>query len=203
MERQLTFLKRHGFVLAGVGLPLLVVLATVLARMIPHLLVDAPRYDVVYTVGGGYSGTLRDRVSDVVPVDGRLVVRWTQLEQAASSPTQRLYRLDPASGELLELDVPEAGDLAGSGGRAELVVGGLADVHLDTKPRAPDGYEFETSYSGGGGLFGELFYRSGRGPRSVIHKDGRRIDVPHPNPDAYGYGAVSFIGWAIPNEVGR
>jgi hypothetical protein len=116
---------------------------------------------------------------------------------------QRLYRLDPATGELHELEIPEPGDPLVTGGKQELPVRGLEDVRLDEEPRAPDGYEFESSHSGGAGLFGELFSRGDRRARYVVQKHGRRINVPQPNTDAYGYVHVDFIGWAIPIEAGR
>lgn len=189
--------------IAGVGLPLLVVLAFALARLAPRYYVEDPKYDVVYSVGGGYTSTPTDRVCVFVVVEGRLRVRWNAAEQTVYPPPQRVYRLDAASGELVELSVPEPDDLAAAGGHVELFVAGLEDVRLDTSPRASDGYEFESNWSGGGGLFGELFFGGSRGMRSAIHRDGRRIEVPHPGQEPYGYGTMSFLGWAVPAGAGR
>ena len=102
--------------------------------------------------------------------------------------------------------VPEADDLPRElllGEPLELFFEGLEDVRLETSLISPDGYAFESSYAGGRGLFGEIFSHGSRGSRSVIHRNGRRIQVPQPSAEAYGYGNVRFLGWAIPNEDGR
>lgn len=203
MEQQLAFLKRHGFVIAGVGLPLVVVLAVALARLVPRYFVEDPRYDVVYVVQVGYGDATKDRVHDIAAVDGRVRVRWTVVEEPAYQAPQRIFRLDAASGEVTELAVPEAGDLQALGGSQELFVEGLDDVRLDPSLIAPDGYAFETVWSGGGGLFGDLFFHGPRGPRTTIHKSGRRIEVPQPGQELYGYSSVALLGWCLPAEAGR
>lgn len=203
MEQQLAFLKKHGFVIAGVGLPLLVILAFVVARMLPVYLVADPRYDLVYASTGDYQDGMRDRTCELAPVEGRLRVRWTLAKEPVYWQTQRVFRLNPASGDVVELEVPAALDLEAQGGSQEFFLEGLEDVRVEPALRAPDGYEYEIAYSGGGGLFGEIFYHGPRGARSVIHKSGRRIEVPRPGHDPYSYASLRFIGWAIPKDEPR
>jgi hypothetical protein len=197
------FLKRHGFVIAGVALPVLVALAFVLARLATRYYVAEPRYDVVYQVAGGYAEIPTALVCDVAPVDGRLRARWVRVEQAMYTTAPRVFRLDPAQGEPIELSVPRPDDLAAVGDSRDLFVAGLEDVRIDSGAIAPDGYAFETSWSGGGGLFGEIFGRGSRGPRTPVHKNGRRIEVPQARELPYGYGTLSFLGWCIPVEETR
>ena len=61
MERELAFLKRHGFLIAGVGLPLLLVAAVLVARAVPRVLVDDPLHELVYATASGASRTLGSR----------------------------------------------------------------------------------------------------------------------------------------------
>lgn len=196
-------LRRHAFVIAGVALPVVVLVALALARGLPRLLVEDPRYDLLYSIVGTYSEAPHTTSCEIAAVDGRLRVRWRRTEQPAYSHPPRVYRLDPVTGEARELTVPEPDDLATFDGTLDLFLGGLEDVRIDTSPRAPDGYEFETSYSGGSGLFGELFSHGSRGPRSKVEKDGRVIAVQPTNQAPYGYETVTFLGWAIPIEDGR
>jgi hypothetical protein len=202
MEPLLAFLRRHGFVIAGVGLPLLLVLAFVVARAAARVLVEDPRHALLFSIADGYSSSESERVCDLAVVDGRLVARWNSAQKANYPPPPRLYRFDAASGERIELAVPEAGDLAAAGGRVELPVEGLEGLRLEAGPRAPDGWEFETVY-GGRGLFGELFAGGSRGPRSFVHKRGRRIEVPHPASEPYSWNVPVLHGWIVPVEGGR
>jgi hypothetical protein len=203
MDERMGFLKRHGFVIAAVALPILLVVAVAVARLVPRLLVEDPRYDLVYSAVTEYSSAPSHRHCVITAVDGRVRVRWTQSEQEVYGATQRVYRLSPASGEVREIPVPEAGDLRAPGDTQDLTLGGLEDVRIDTSPRAPDGYEYEFSYASGGGLFGDLFYRGSRGPRSTIEKQGRVIVLPRANQGPYGYDSVTFLGWAIPIDRER
>lgn len=203
MERELAFLKRHGFLIAGVGLPLLLVAAMLLARAVPRYLVDDPRYDVVYAIDGEYAGGDDRRVQDVTVDRGRLVVRWNLVEESGYRPRRRVFRADALRGQVVELPVPEpeSDEIEAHGGRMELEIEGLEDVRLDGQLVSPDGYSFSSVYSGGGGLFGELFFRGSRGMRTHIEKDGRVLEVPRLT--AGGYGNVTFLGWALPEEEGR
>jgi len=203
MERELAFLKRHGFLIAGVGLPLLLVAAMIVARAVPRVLVDDPRYDVVYAIDGPYDGGDDRRVEDVTVDHGRLVVRWNLVEEPGYRPRRRVFRADALRGRMVELSVPEpeVDELEAHGGRVEYEIEGLEGVRLDGQPLSPDGYSFSASYSGGGGVFGELFFHSSRGMRTRIQKDGRVLDVP--SLTTGGYGNVYFLGWAVPEEEGR
>jgi hypothetical protein len=200
MDQQLDFLKKHGFVLAGVGLPVLLVMAFALARVAPRYMVEDPRFELVYVTNEGYSNGTDRRVREISVVDGRLRVRWSLAEEPVYTPGERVYAFDGASGEVRELPVPEAGDLEELGEPRELFFEGLEGVRLSESAIAPDGYQFESHYSGGGGIFGTFFSSGSRGYLTVIQKNARRIRVPQPSSQAYGYGNASLLGWAIPIE---
>ena len=198
-----SLLKRHGFVIAGVALPLLVVVAFAVARTLPRLLVDDPRYDLVYSAVTGYPGQPHNVNCEISSVDGRVRARWSRSKGPVYSATVHVYRLHPATGAMEELETPEPKNLDALEGTQDLFFAGLDGVRLDTSPRAPDGYEFDNSYSGGSGVFGGLFYDHSRGPRARIKKDGRVVMLPRTNQAVYGYDQVTFIGWVIPVEGGR
>lgn len=200
MNERTGFLARHGPVIAGVALPIVVVVAFVVARMVPRALVDDPRYDLLFAVASEVPIQPRQASCEIGAHEGRLRARWTALEQPAYAQVQRVYRLHPATGVLTELTVPEP-PLEGFEGTRDLYFEGFEDVRLDTSPRAPDGYEFENGYSSGSGLFGELFGGRSRGPRSSIKKSGRVIELPQTSPNVYGYAV--FLGWAVPVEERR
>ena len=198
-----SFLKRHGFVIAAVALPLVVVAAFALVRMLPRMMVEDPRHELVYSVVTAYASQPTNLSCVVIPVDGRLCARWSRSKDPVYSATSRVYRLDPATGALHELPTPEPANRDALEGTQDVYFTGLDGVRIETSLRAPDGYEFENTYAGGSGIFGGLFFDHSRGPRARIKKDGRVIMVPRPNESAYGYEEVSFIGWLIPSEAGR
>lgn len=202
MERALAFLKRHAFLLAGLGLPLALIATLIVARTLPRFLVEDPRYALVYASEGDRYLDDDRRTQDVRVIDGRLTTSWTLHEQAGYQPRTRVFVADPLRGTLRELDVPEpeVDELQAEGGSLRLEIPGLDDARVDTQPQSPDGWEFDSYYRGGGGIFGDLFGSHG-GLRTRIEKDGRALDVPRT--DEYGYGALRFLGWVVPDEAPR
>ncbi|HVS18623.1 MAG TPA: hypothetical protein VMT18_08500 [Planctomycetota bacterium] len=203
MERELAFLKRHAFLLAGLGLPLLLIAALLVARAVPRFLVDDPRHALLYAVDGEHYRPDDRRVQDLKVEQGRLVVGWNLIDEPNYQPRRRAFRADPSSGELVELRVPEpeVGELERHGGRVQYAIEGLGDARVDTQPVSPDGWSFSSVYRGGGGLFGELFFSGASGLRVRIEKNGRALDVPRT--EVGGYGAVYFLGWVVPEEDGK
>lgn len=203
MSEQDGFLKRHGFLIAGAALPILVVIVFVLARTLPRLWVADPRYDVVYGVRASYVVTPRTVDGDVSVVDGRLRVRWTKVEDPVYHGELHLYRLNPASGTVGEIPLVEPADIDAAPSRRDLYLAGLESFRVDPSPRSPDGYEFDASTGGGSGLLSELLVNRNRRARSVIAKSGRVIVLPRTDDSVYGYSPVEFVGWLIPAEEGR
>ncbi|MFN0009788.1 MAG: hypothetical protein ACKVXR_17985 [Planctomycetota bacterium] len=197
------FLKRHGFLVAGVALPILVVVVFVLARTLPRLWVADPLYDLVYAVRPGYAATPRTVDADVSVVDGRLRVRWMKTENAIYQGPLQLFRLNPASESVVEIPLLEPDDLADAPGTRDSFLEGFGSFRVDSSPRSPDGYEFDGSAGGGSGLLSELFVNRHRRAHSVIRKSGRVIVLPRTDDSMYGYSTVQFVGWLVPVEAGR
>jgi hypothetical protein len=192
------FWQRHGFLIAGIALPLIVVVGFALARALPRIWVAAPKFDLLYAVRTGYDAQPRKIDRTLSVVDGRLHVVWTKVDNTIYPQPLHLYRFHASTGEAEEIHVPEpqAGDaLEKPWG---LVVPGLDAFQVDTSSRSPDGYAFEERSSDGGGPLGEIFGHRYRGPRAAISKGGRVILLPMVDGEAYGYSPVQFLGWLAP-----
>jgi len=179
------FLKRHGFLIAGVALPLLVVLGFLLARTLPRLWVADPRFDLLYVVRHGNEprpGTI-DRSLSVV--DGHVRVRWTRLAENAYFQPAHLYRFHAASGAVEEISLPESPGEVKLEAPVDGAVPGFDGFRVVAGPAAPDGYAFETRSNGG------------------IGKGGRVILLPRTEGELYGSWPVEFLGWLVPGEAGR
>ena len=203
MEGEGGFWKRHGFLVAGVALPLFVVVAFVLARTLPRLWVEAPRYDALYAIRTGYDAQPRKLDRRVFVSNGRLRVAWTKVDATVYVQPLHVWRLRAADGAANLVAVPEPPSPDTMTEAVELEVGGLEGFRIDTSPRAPDGYEFENRTRVGSGLFDELLIRRRHGPGGVISKGGRVIVLPQSDTEPYGYTPVDFLGWLVPAESGR
>lgn len=201
-ERQ-GFWREHGFLVAGVVLPLAVVLFFVLARALPARLVDPPRYPLLFSVIGMPRGQELPIQGIVSVIDGRLRVRWTRTEGPSYSPPPRVYRFDAATERLEELHVPEPDDPAALAGSVDLWLDAPAGVRIDTNLQAPDGYAFEVTPWRGSGLLGELFGGRSRAPHAIVEKGGRVIPLPRTEATPYSYSNELFLGWLIPAEEAR
>jgi hypothetical protein len=193
-----SFWKRHGFLIAGVALPLLVVVGFALARALPRMLVAAPRTDLLYAVRSGYDAQQRKVDRTLAVVDGRLHVTWTKVENQVYPQPLHLYRFHASTGDSAEIHVPEPPSGDALERPLDLLVPGLDGLRVDASSRSPDGYAFENRTSNGGGVFGEMFGQGYRGPRGAISKNGRVILLPMVGGDAYGYEPVQFLGWLVP-----
>lgn len=192
------FWKRHGFLVAGIALPLLVVVGFALARALPRMWVAAPKIDLLYAVRTGYDAQPRKIDRTLSVIEGRLHVVWTKVDNTVYPQPLHLYRFHASTGEAEEIHVPEP-----PGGDAlekpvDFPVPGLEGLRIDTSSRSPDGFVFENRSSDGGGPLGEIVGHRYRGPRAAISKGGRVILLPLVDGEEYGYSPVQFLGWLVP-----
>ena len=197
------FWKRHGFLVAGVALPLLVVVAFVLARTLPRMWVPEPKYDALYTTRTGYDSQPSKLDRRVFVANGRLRVAWTRVENPIYLPPLRVWRLRASTGAAELVPVAQPPDPEAVSAPMELEVEGLEGFRVEASPTSPDGYEFENRTRYGSGLFDELLIRRRHGPGGVIAKGGRVIPLPQSDTEPYGSTPVEFLGWLVPAEPGR
>jgi len=186
-------LKDNIALVAGVSLPVLLVIAFWIATVIPQFTVPDPRYDLVYTAVNYDYNTPTDGAIDLDVRDGRLRATFHRVEGQTYGNTPRVYYFDVTAGTLQELtvDVPE--DVQDG---QELDIPEASGLLLSKKSIAPDGYTFDGSYSSYRGLF---FFDSGYRYRGLIRREGRAIKVPAP-----GYrhqGELRFLGWVLEGET--
>lgn len=194
------FWKRHGFLIAGIALPLLVVVGFALARALPRMLVAAPTTDLLYAVRTGYQAQ-RKIDQNLAVADGHLHVVWSKAENGVFPQPVHLYRFHASTGEAEEIRVPEPPSGDALERPVKLPVPGLDAFRVETTSRSPDGYEFENRTSEGNGVLGDMMGQRFRGPRGAISKGGRVILLPMAGGEAYGYAPVQFLGWLVPEAV--
>jgi len=194
------FLRENPTIAFGLGLPLLLVIVFLLVSGIPTLLVDPPKYDVLYATGyyDYQNGVQISVVNQKVEVVYQGRVR--------SSRKPRLWRYNPKTGAVKEVAIilPSGLPLAGTKpATAEDVtqttvidVPDLQGLTVDSSSISPDGYEFSVGNRYSRNVFGGLFYASSYRLEAVLTKNGRSFRLPNPEGSYYG-GNTRFIGWVV------
>ena len=206
--RHTSWFKENLFLIAAVILPIAVAGMFLLATALPKVLVEAPRFALLVSIGQHQPQHTSFGVN--------LQVESNRLQaEAFYSPNNqffehtRVYRYTPGNPvpERFDLVLPDdlrarlqamAEDTDKQQTRLPLPLPApLRDIELTTTITAPDGYRFRNDYRGGGGLFGELFGMGSRGRVVAIEKGGRviELDADLETLDRYSYHNVRFLGW--------
>jgi hypothetical protein len=197
-----SFLRENPTIAFGLGLPLLLVVVFLLVSGIPALLVDPPRYDVIYATeynnypNGGLQVSVVDRKVQVV-----------YQGNAPGYQKPRVWRYSPVTGAVKEIPVMLPPGLAPPGQRpatpaeaaviTPIDVPDLAGLTVDSSSIAPDGYEFSAGRNGySRDVFTGLFYSSRYRNEAVLTKQGRSFRLPNAG-NAYYSNNTHFIGWVV------
>lgn len=195
-------LKEHWFLIAGIALPVLVVVFFLAARELPRWWVDPPRFDVLFKAIDYSSPRTGGLAMDLRIRDGAVEVVWTAQAKDAYLTLPRLYRWHASDGSLEEIELPSPPHLEPDEKSRATFVAGLEGMRVDTRNPAPDGYEFRSDSGGGSGLFSGLVYHRYREPRLILSRRGRVVALPDAKVNQYGTGAT-FLGWLVPGDFAR
>lgn len=196
-----SFFRENPTIAFGLGLPLLLVVAFLLFSGIPALLVDPPKYDVVYATDY-YNNQNGVQIS---VVNQKIQIIYQGTTQGYQKP--RLWRYSPKSGAVKEIAFLLPPGLTPPGQKpitpeeaAKLTpidVPDLAVVTLDSSSIAADGYEFSAGANGySGDMFTGMMYSSRYRNEAVLTKKGRSIRLPNAGNMNYG-NYTRFIGWVV------
>jgi len=194
------FIRENPTIAFGLGLPLLLVVIFLLVSGIPALLIDPPKYDVLYTTGY-YNQQNGVQIS---VVNKKVEVVYQGVGHGSQKP--RLWRFNPKTGAVQEIAIllPAGLPIAGRTPptKEELTQSTAIDVPdlegltVDSSSISPDGYEFSSGGRYSRNVFGGLFYSSRYRYEAVLTKNGRSIRLPIADGAYYG-GNTRFIGWVV------
>ncbi len=203
-----SFFRENPTIAFGLGLPLLLVVAFLLISGIPALLVDPPRYDVVY-VTDYYNNQNGVQIS-VVNQNIQVVYQGSTL----GYQKPRLWRYSPKTGAVKEIALMLPPGLTPPGQKTAttgqnnampreaaklttIEVPDLAGVTIDSSSIAPDGYEFSAGANGyAGDIFTGMMFSSRYRNEAVLTKNGRSIRLPNAGNMNYS-NYTRFIGWVV------
>lgn len=183
-------LKENAVLVAGIALPVLLILLFTIARVIPAETVDPPTYKVVYAVKS-YPHNFDFKVTD-----GKLNTTYTPPKENYGGDGRKtvIYIYNPVSDSLETetLEVPDAKE----GQTVQVPVKKFDTIKLSADTKAPDGYEFKHNEYSNTSLVTEIFSSRSRYKPDRIEKDGRSISLRTENNNTYNN--VTFIGWVVP-----
>ena len=186
------FIRDNIILVAGIALPLLVMLFFLLALWVPRWLVAPPQYDLLFS-GVSWSERSSYTVNLVVSDDGRLKARFFKQDEA-QSPLRRLFIYEHDTRDVREILIPNLPGEIGGDLEVEREISQMAARTVSTKRTAPDGYEFR----------GVQYIRNdflwmgfgGRRSKLSIRKNGAVVAIPTLSSYPY-YSGTEFVGWLI------
>jgi hypothetical protein len=196
------FIRENPTIAFGLGLPLLLVVVFLLISGIPAMLVDPPKYDVIYATEY-YNNQNGVQIS---VVNQKIQVVYQGFAQGYQRP--HLWRFNPKTGAVKEIFIQLPPGLAPPGQKpaspeeanrlTPIEVPDVAALTIDSSSIAPDGYEFSTGTNGySGDVFTGLFYSSRYRNEVELTKKGRSIRLPNAGNRNYYNGSIRFLGWVV------
>ncbi len=199
------FFRENVILLAGIALPVLMMVGFLVASSLPQGVSNPPQYDLVFFVDDYSASPATVPVAAKLVVrNGRLVAQYTPLP--ADNPYgggawKKIYRYEAATRTIREIPFPFPADVVSITTLREEPVPELLSVRLDTRLQAPDGYELANDDYRGNGLIGDLFWRSGSGrPRLRNGTSSVPLDLAT-DTLSYSYSNVQFLGWVVSGTV--
>ncbi|MDX1460314.1 MAG: hypothetical protein R3348_04600 [Xanthomonadales bacterium] len=204
----MTWLRRNGVLVAGIVLPVLLIVGFLLLQKAPSLLEDPPQYDFLLVAYRYDAQHPRDFHLSFEVREGRLFGRATPGRAGQHYPNRQhagLFRYDASTQAFDEIiyELPPGIDNIDEE-PLTFEISEASRLRLDKSKRSPDGYTFEfLGYRGGGGLLGELFGMRRRYDNPyVLSRDGAHFALPRPEPGPHYYAHdLHFLGWIVDKPV--
>jgi hypothetical protein len=185
-------LRDNIILVAGIALPLIVMLFFLLALWIPRWLVAPPQHDLLFS-GVSWSEKSIYTVNLIVTEEGRLKARYFK-QKEGQSPRRRLFIYEHSTQDVREISIPRPLEENTTESETEREISGLAARTISTNRTAPDGYEFR----------GMQYIRNdflwmgfgGRRSKLSIRKQGAVVTIPTLSSYPY-YNGTEFVGWLV------
>ena len=198
------FIKKNLVLVAGITLPVLLIISFLILTHAPRIALEPPQYDFL-VVGYRYDHQhLRNYYLNFEVKDGKLRGRVTPKDDTSTYQNQqhaRIFRYDANDNSFEEISYDLPDGLEDLEKQTTFQVAETSGLSLDKKTKSPDNYSFEyLGYRGRGGLLGEVFGMGRRYDNQyVLSKNGAYFDLPQPAslpPYYYGHN-LTFLGWVI------
>ncbi len=189
-------LRDNAALVAGILLPVIVVVLFLLSSWVPKLFVDPPQYDFLYAEDGNYYGGSPSpwRYEVTLDAQNHLLVRAFAAKPDVYTPGARLFLFEHEDGNVREITLPAPSSTEGGEGGIVVEIPEFKNQYIDPSRISPDGYALVDNTRSSRGLFGLFSSGSGRG--LAISKNGAVFDAADGR-GQYWYGS-RLIGWIVP-----
>lgn len=189
-------LRENAALVAGIVLPVIVVILFLLSSWIPKLLVDPAQYDFLYVEDGNYYGSPSPWRHEVtLDAQNHLLVKAFVAKPDVYAPGARLFLFEHEYGNVREITLPAPARTEGGEEGIVVEIPEFRNQFIDPSRIAPDGYALVDNTRSSRGLLGLFYSRNGRG--LAISKNGAVFEAAEGG-GQYGYGA-RLIGWIVPS----
>lgn len=190
-------LRENAALVAGIVLPVIVVILFLLSSWIPKMLVDPPQYDFLYVEDNSYYGSPSPwRYQVTLDGQNHLLVKAFVAKPDVYTPGARLFLFEHEDGNVREIPLPSPASAEGAEEGIVVEVPEFKNRFIDPSRISPDGYSLVGDTRSSRGLFG-MFY-SGNPRGLAISKHGAVFEAAESGAE-YWYGA-RLIGWLVPPQ---
>ncbi len=185
------FLKNNGVLIAGIVLPLALMLVFHIAEVATRASVADPQYDLVFSANG-----YGDQSWHVGVENEQLVIRYTPPKTPPAGyvpPKPQLYRLDhrTMTASLLNINYDHVVD----GVVQDPAIDEINKNSISTTAQSPDGYQLIYDYNYHSGIFPELFGFGYEHSSNILRKGARNIPVKADG--VTYYISAQLVGWIL------
>ena len=196
------WIKDNPVLVAGIALPVLLVIAFFILGKVPSILLDDPEYDFVivsyhYDHQHPQNYYLSFEVREEA-LQGK-VIPAKQDQSHARRQYAGIFRYVAAENRFIEIahDLPEGLDNLTE--PLEFTLEETRGLVLDKRSESADGYTFQIpGYRGRGGLLGGIFGMGRRDNDYALSKEGAYFNIPKPSTNRnYNRYDTHFMGWVV------
>lgn len=186
-----SFIKDNFVLIAGLALPVLMIVFFMLATVLPKSMSTPPAHDFLFNVEE-YGSIPQAFITELVVRDGKLYARMKKTEQGHYN-AKKIYRYNAKSQTVSKVPYTLPTETAEP---SEIILTETSGLTLSTDTTAPDGYTFRSSNNGHGGLLNELFVGGGYRSNYFLTKGSVSWKLPDVDNQTYYYN-INFIGWIV------
>jgi len=177
------YIKKNLPLVAGLAIPVLMILAIIIAVYVPRIFAPAPKFSLLYFAGETYNSPYVYRVQNGVLIEtANSQYQRDYIKSVDYSQQPQLYIYDPKTDTSRETSFREA-----------------QNFKLSSSPTSPDGFEVgQGNYSGS--IFSEIFGGGNRDYNARYlkgHGIAKRIKLTNIGSYPYYYNDLNFLGWIV------
>lgn len=193
--------QRNLFIIAGIGLPLILVILLLLGQFVSNMFVEEPKHDaliVLYDQGPDthhYRFAVRDGRAQIEAME--TIAKDINGNPITNYRRPRLYRYEAKQKNVREIELPRIQRVEGEAPTGQwqvLEIPELQNTKVSSYRISPDGYEFEYGgryYRGLMGIGGSDYSNA-----FVLRKGAKRVPIPLADDKRYYYSNDhQFVGW--------